>query len=130
MSEEKTTPDPLNEALAALIDKTIDGADTAINFLSAELPEVIEQLLMWHFSKNLFLATVFIGAAWFFWGKVTAYLGDGEHHGSDEEFFLTFFKWVLSGIFIACGILIFLVDALFIFIAPKVYLLEYMRGLL
>jgi len=38
----------LSKALAELLNKANNGIDAAGNFLEAELPEVISQLLMWH----------------------------------------------------------------------------------
>ena len=45
----------LQEALAELLGKANNGIDTAGNFLASELPEVIQQLLMWHGVKSLTL---------------------------------------------------------------------------
>lgn len=38
----------LDEALATLITKALEGVDTSVGFLQAELPDVVTQLLMWH----------------------------------------------------------------------------------
>lgn len=42
----------LQKALAELLIKTNNGIDTAGEFLASELPEVIQQLLMWHGIKS------------------------------------------------------------------------------
>jgi hypothetical protein len=49
----------LNTALATLITQATQGVEAGVSFLQAELPEVVEQLLMWHFTVNLIS---FIGA--------------------------------------------------------------------
>ena len=38
----------LQKALSALLSKANNGIDTAGEFLASELPDVIQQLLMWH----------------------------------------------------------------------------------
>lgn len=38
----------LQQAVATLVQRVIDGTDNAADFLSAELPEYITQLLMWY----------------------------------------------------------------------------------
>jgi len=43
----------LDEALALMITKALESVDTSIGFLQAELPEVITQLLMWHGVKSV-----------------------------------------------------------------------------
>lgn len=43
----------LQKALAELLGKANDGIDTAGEFLASELPDVIQQLLMWHGIKSL-----------------------------------------------------------------------------
>lgn len=51
----------LQKALAEIISKASSGIDTSISFLSAELPDVVHQVLIWHSLKSaimfLFFAT-------------------------------------------------------------------------
>lgn len=39
--------DQLQQALAAILNKTVAGAEAGLSFLGAEIPEVIQQLLIW-----------------------------------------------------------------------------------
>lgn len=59
----------LQQALTVIINKTMNGVDAGVNFLSAEIPEVIHQLLIWKMVESLaaFIAGVLliIGTAWF-----------------------------------------------------------------
>ena len=48
----------LQQALTDLINKTLNGAEQAGNFLLGEIPEVVQQLLVWHGVKS-FLVFVF-----------------------------------------------------------------------
>ena len=38
----------LQTALVELIQKTLQGVDSTKDFLTAEIPDVVEQLLLWH----------------------------------------------------------------------------------
>ncbi len=46
-------PNTLHSALIELINKAISSIDDATDFMSAQLPEVIDQALAWHFSYSL-----------------------------------------------------------------------------
>ena len=48
----------LNEALATLINQATTGIDASMGFLQAEIPDVIVQLLMWHGVKSALMASV------------------------------------------------------------------------
>ena len=48
----------LEQALTELINKTISTAETTKEFLEAEIPDVIYQLLMWHGIYNFILFCV------------------------------------------------------------------------
>ena len=45
--KEVANNDVLKQAVAKVIEKSLQGIDTATSFLSAQLPDVIHQLLMW-----------------------------------------------------------------------------------
>lgn len=53
----------LQQALAVLIEKSISGIDASVNFMQAEIPEVIEQLLAWHAVKSVIFFFVFLSIA-------------------------------------------------------------------
>lgn len=59
MTTNTTAPNPLDEALTRLINRSVDAAEsvagditnatgTALDFLATEIPDVIQQLLIWH----------------------------------------------------------------------------------
>ncbi len=54
----------LEKALTELLTKSTEGIDQAASFLSAEIPKVIQQLLMWHGVYNAILC--FFGIVLFF----------------------------------------------------------------
>ena len=42
----------LQKALVELIGKASNGIDASVSFLSAEIPDVIHQLLLWYAAKS------------------------------------------------------------------------------
>lgn len=136
----------LQKALAELLGKANNGIDTAGEFLASELPDVIQQLLMWHGVKSLifcvtgilmicFAAKAFKSIKtiipnrptednscgnWFY----ERYFGDSSSiHLGGVVFCLVFFNicftYVLSAIYMLN------IQWLQIWIAPKVWLIEY-----
>ena len=117
----------LQKALGELLSKANNGIDAASGFLVAELPEVIQQLLMWNMFHSVTWGVLLLGGFLFsVWATIK----------------LT--KWVLSEVGEALPVLIFpiagcvvlalksidyLFIALQIYIAPKVWLLEYAASL-
>lgn len=52
------TSDELNTVLIGAVTKTVDAVETATEFLAAQAPEVIDQLLMWHMVKSALLCMI------------------------------------------------------------------------
>ena len=153
-------PNPLDEALARLINRSVDAAESvaggisqatgdATAFLVAEIPDVIQQLLVWHAIESLiwFLPGVLLLAApWFVYWKwggrgepAEPYYGEARYaetlthdrrgdKSQDVMFALTLVGTVatLAGFVLALTSL----EWLQILVAPKLYLLEYARVLL
>lgn len=46
----------LQQALAAILNKTMAGVEAGVSFLSAELPDVIQQLLIWKAAQSLVIS--------------------------------------------------------------------------
>jgi len=125
----------LQKALAEIIQKTMTGLDATVTFLSAEIPDVIHQLLLWYAVKYglecLFGLALLVG--WIVairWGfkKARAFeaslnmLASGEGKGyylfGVAAFFLTLMMLVAVPAFIN-------IQWLQILIAPKLWLIEY-----
>lgn len=53
----------LQQALTAILNKTMSGVDAGVSFLSAEIPDVIHQLLMWKLAEACLLLAVFTAVA-------------------------------------------------------------------
>ena len=155
-----TAPNPLDEALARLINRSADAAESvaggisqatgdATAFLVAEIPDVIQQLLVWHAIESLiwFLpGVVLMVLPWFvYWkwggrGKLgEPYYGEARYvetlthnrlGGIDQDGMLALTLGgtgaTLAGFSLAMNSL----EWLQILVAPKLYLLEYARVLL
>lgn len=120
----------LQQALASILTKTTQAVESSINFLSEQLPDVVRQLLMWQFTYHLvkFCLGVILCAV----GGIVIYkvnqaiqklMKESPHAGND-------FLYVTLSV---VGILFFVVvyvscinlTWLKIWLAPKIYLIEY-----
>lgn len=115
----------LENATVALINKTVTGIDTAVNFLSTEIPEVIKQLLMWNFTLHFvwavcgFILLLAVITHWIIANK------SYKLTKNSDDFFAPFMVSIFVGI---PGIIMFMTNMLQsikIWIAPKVWLIEY-----
>jgi hypothetical protein len=121
----------LQDALTELLGKANNGIDNASNFLVAELPEVIQQLLLWHGVYNFVL---FIGGLLLALAIVFA---DFKMYKVAKDWSDVDFKsgYLLVGsfgrIFLWAIVLVGMLNLewLQIWIAPKVWLLEYAASL-
>ena len=160
MTTSTTAPSPLDEALARLINRSADAAESvaggisqatgdATAFLVAEVPDVIQQLLVWHAIESLIWVlpgVLLLASPWFVywrWGgrgePTEPYYGEVRYvetlthnrlGGIDQD---GAFVLVLGGIAAAlAGFCLTMsnLDWLQILVAPKLYLLEYARVLL
>ncbi len=163
MTTNTTAPNPLDEALARLINRSVDAAEsvagdinqatgTALDFLATEIPDVIQQLLVWHAIESFiwFLpGLLLLASPWLVywrWGgrgePAEPYYGEERYvetltHDSrgkvdgdgDGVFGLLLLRGVVAtpaGFALALNNL----EWLQILVAPKLYLLEYARVLL
>jgi hypothetical protein len=120
----------------------MDGADTATGFLAAEIPDVITQLLMWHGVYNFILAV--IGFVFVVMAPIITYTSykwiHNQHHNLDSKWtwfsgnkIVTscyydaayIFSFSIPVIMIIVGLFMMNIEWLQIWIAPKVWLIEY-----
>ena len=125
-------PDKLKEALAELIMSVTQTAGQAKDFLIAETPDVIRQLLMWKFAENLTwcLAGVAVMIAVVIYAR--RLVKWTLHEDTDSEDAVTGLLFGGAGlliIFAIAAIEFVNLTWLQIWIAPKVYLLEYAKEL-
>jgi hypothetical protein len=55
----------LQQALSAILNKTMSGVDAGISFLSSEIPDVIHQLLVWKMAQASVFLSIHVIAATF-----------------------------------------------------------------
>lgn len=116
----------LQQALATIIGKTMQGVDASISFLSAEIPDVIHQLLVFKLAQAcvlLVMAILYLIA----WG-VLAYKSFRYDWHEGIQMVLVFMGGAITvisviSLFINGG------TALQIWLAPKIYLIEYAASL-
>lgn len=122
----------LENALAELVSKALEGIDKSVGFMETQLPEVIEQAMLWYAVKNgayalfgllLLLAPgVFIYKFYSFQKKKKT-LDSGDF---DAVCAAALIIWALLSI---PGGLFLNLEWLQILIAPKLWLIEYAAGL-
>ena len=122
----------LNKALATLITQATQGVEAGVGFLQAELPEVVEQLLMWHFTISLlwFIAACVIAIVLITIDVIIGYRLYKEGEVTDALFDYIFFGSVVRVIAALLLISLGSLEWLQIYIAPKVWLLEYSATLI
>lgn len=124
----------LDTAIQALITKAIDGVDASVTFLQAEIPDYVYQLLLWYGVKSAIVASVFfivvvvcaIGCV-----KLVKHANkpDTDDDSKDGAWIATVFITLFVVIPSVILFFIYALEALQIYIAPKVWLLEYASGL-
>ena len=119
----------LQAAIAELINKTISGVDASVVFLEAELPDYIYQLLLWY---GVYKFIVFLVSALAMFGLPVLFvwrlkIASATTRDADEIWagvtgVATFFGLIFGSFGIN-------LTWLQIWIAPKVWLVEYAAGL-
>jgi hypothetical protein len=140
----------LQKALIDLIGKASNGIDASVSFLSAEIPDVIHQLLLWYAARSaieFFVGVIIIsfgvkifnmkigvskdsakkdyedGKLW------TRYCGSAKITSTEYDAIMMmpdYWKAKVFGVFVSMiGAIWVNIDWLQIWIAPKIWLIEY-----
>lgn len=138
--------DQLQQSLRQILDQAVSGVQAGVSLLSAELPEVIHQLLLWKMIESLVMCIVGITVASATTYIFIKYSGVGTKlnesdlrwrthkatltHGTDGDIapWIPVTITVSVIVYLGCALLIN-IDWLKIWIAPKVYLIEYAASL-
>lgn len=130
--------DQLQKALAAILERAIQGMDTSIAFLTAQLPDVIHQLLLYKLVLSAITFGVCVGALIFLlvlffrtWRPFIVAFHDTSSASESSAFGYGFLLVIL-------GLLIFFAGVvtannltwLKIWLAPKLFLIEYAASLI
>lgn len=146
-----TAGERAEQVLVGLLERAVQGVDAAVEFSQAEIPEVITQLLVWHFAENFisFVVALLLYAfsiwyvVWIFKQRPEAIGEEKDHWGDPVTRYKRSFWFDRDGdstgahaIALAAVIPIMLASIVMnitwlkIWVAPKLYLLEYGASLL
>jgi hypothetical protein len=127
----------LQQALAEILNKATAGVESGAAFLQAELPDVIQQLLMWKMAAAILSILISIVIIYAYAKALISYAKSDRsnrfwHDGYDtiSPFgFTTLLAGGIASFFCVLCIIDSLFDVLQIWIAPKIYLIEYAASL-
>lgn len=120
-----STVKSLDNALATMITQSVEATGDAIAWTKGQIPEVIEQLLRWKMFSSFMWFAVWLTILVLIW--ISAYKFNKRAASADKGFSY-FIAFLLSTFFVPA--LFLSTDWLYIWIAPKVYLLEYAASLI
>lgn len=117
--------------LTDLLQKASNGIDSAVSFSQAQIPDVIHQLLVWNFATSAIFCILgfllFVGAQFAAW-KVFKYLRkewQGDELWEHPEIMFLAMAYVST----FSPLCMLSLDWLKIWLAPKLYLIEYAASL-
>lgn len=147
----------LQKALVELINKASGGIDTSVSFLSAEIPDVVMQILMWQGVKSAIMFLFFfscsilcirsalkynpdaeievLNAAYDRGDEWTRFMGNKSTSTTSHKYDALkamarpqkYLRYIAS--FFMCLITLSNIEWLQILVAPKLYLIEYASSL-
>lgn len=137
--------DKANKILVELLQKASDGIDSAVAFSQAQIPDVVHQLLVWNIVSSI-LAQFFGVAAIILAIQTRRFALKAKANGEswvasdgrpNDRWFISSFSYdsllvAIPALLIVSGVLAFFMnfDWLKIWLAPKLYLLEYAASLI
>ena len=127
--------DQLQKVLADIITRVTSGADAAIQFGKEQIPEVLKQLLIWNFTFSFliwfFATSIIIGYVVWMAIKFNWWFKNQKTTTTEQDALYTavciiwgFISFIMIFVF-WCNL-----DWLKIWVAPKLYLLEYAASLI
>ena len=124
----------LQKALAEMINKSVAVAGDALAFTQEQLPEVVQQLLLWKMAISILAALAFLGTA----AITVRFIRDcarGDWEDNNPSGTIPLIVKTITA-FVLCVVVLPiaadeapLLDWLQIWLAPKVYLIEYATNL-
>lgn len=124
--------DQANKILIEMLKKASDGIDAAVSFSQAQIPDVVHQLLVWNaVSSVLFQLVAIVFVFVYVTTGVRCLKGLETRKWSDAAEGLSIIWLIVGGLasVILFFAFIFNFDWLKIWLAPKLYLLEYAASL-
>lgn len=118
----------LQNAVATILERAISGIDSSVEFMQAELPEVIEQLLMWYGIKSSIIALVGLLLLFVMVKFDISMFKRIRSDKSNDSFEIVMMYGVIGTLCRVAYLVPYLMinlDWLQIWIAPKIWLMEY-----
>lgn len=119
-----------NKILIDLLQKAATGVDAAVSFSQAQVPDIIRQLMVWKaaaYGMRIFFMSLFLlGCIWLFRRALQWYESYEKEH-------LGLFSLIFSGVagpILVIGVLVNISNAVQLWLAPKIWLIEYTAQLL
>lgn len=122
----------LSNALANILTSAQESVEKATSFLSAQIPDVVHQLLLWKFTESLISFSVCLLWIFFIVGVCIYFIrrickSDLAIEDKIGNTVMTFFGCLIFSIPALCNLHL---TWLKIWLAPKLYLLEYAASLI
>lgn len=115
------------QALAQLLERAVSGIDATVAFSQAQIPDVVQQLLLWHTVHSVLwslLAVALLIPPIFGYRWVIRAYRQGDLDGNDAMF-AAVMGGIVTVLILVTSLVIFDLSWLKIMLAPKLYLLEY-----
>jgi hypothetical protein len=115
------------QALAQLLERAVSGIDATVAFSQAQIPDVVEQLLVWHTVNSLVwcaVAVITLLPVCIYW-PWAASLWRRSKLCDDDSFAMLLFGSFGTVVLLFLSLIFFDLSWLKIMLAPKLYLLEY-----
>lgn len=140
--------------LADLLQRAVSGVDAAVNFSQSQIPDVIHQLLVWKFTQSvigqIFSIIIIVCLVimvnkglknkgvkeekkeWRYETYSRSYIGHGLFYDNEGDITVFCIMSIIASIFMSLAMITLFLnnfDWLQIWIAPKLYLIEYAASL-
>lgn len=125
--------DQANKILIELLQKASDGIDSAVSFSQAQIPDVVHQLLVWNtVSSILFQLFILSAIGGYIFAVYKSIKLSNDRYISDGAIVAAVSAFSVGGVIvIGLGVAFFAYfDWLKIWLAPKLYLIEYAASLI
>lgn len=119
-----------NKILIDLLQKAASGVDAAVSFSQAQVPDIIRQLMVWKaaaYGMRIFFMSLFLlGCILLFQRALKWY----ESFDNEALGFFSLLSSALIGALLVVGILANISNLVQLWLAPKIWLIEYTAELL
>lgn len=140
-TETLNASEQVNQALADILTKVTSGVEGVVDFSKEQIPDVVEQLLLWHTIEDLMFFV--IGALLFTYGCYLFKIGQAKRDEymrryrdreitEDTRVWSVILTYLVPSTLVTSGFITVTtnLDFIKIMVAPKLYLIEYAAKLM